>query len=518
MESKKIGKKLISGSLLRVIQLACSIGVSFYLMPFIIHAVGDRWYGFWTLVGSFLGYYSFLDLGLSSAVSRYVSRAYGQNDYTEMNIFINTALALFIALGCVAFAISCLTVFLCPFFINSYEETIVFQKIIIILGSSLAVGFPMRVFNGVLTTKLRYDLIAYIRLFKLFIRTALIIYFIKIGYGILALAFITFAVDLLGYFFDIFLVIKEFPQIQFNRALIHKEKIKSLTNYGLITFISQIADYLRFKIDSFVIAGFLNMSLVTYYYIGARLIEYFCEFIISSVGIMSPVFSRYEGRNDFDSIRKWFLKITKISTTLSFFIGISLILYGKPFLVRWMGSEYISSYYIMVILCIPAIIALSQNPSIGLLYGISKHKYYAFANSGEGVLNLILSVVLVQYFGIYGVAMGTMIEMLLFKIFIQPIYTCHVINITISQYYLKTICYTAIKTTFPLIVYFFLIKNFLKPNYIAIFSFALIQVILFIPISFFLIFEAEDRKAVKDLMYLKFGNVKILKKIFSVYC
>ena len=66
-----------------------------------------------------------------------------------------------------------------------------------------------------------------------------------------------------------------------------------------------------------------------------------------------------------------------------------------------------------IILCSAFTTAFMQNPSINLLFGISKHHYYAIANTLEGVINLLLSLILVKYYGIYGVAFGTAIPMIL---------------------------------------------------------------------------------------------------------
>ena len=72
------GVKLIRGSAVKITNFVLSIAISFYLMPFLIRSLGDSTYGIWTLVGEFLGYYGLMDIGLSSAVSRFISRAVGR--------------------------------------------------------------------------------------------------------------------------------------------------------------------------------------------------------------------------------------------------------------------------------------------------------------------------------------------------------------------------------------------------------------------------------------------------------
>jgi len=494
MESKIIAKRLVSCSFLRVTFLMCNIGVSFFLIPFLIHALGERLYGFWILVSAFLGFYGYLDIGLSSAVVRYVSRAYGQGDDNEINYIVNTCLVLFLSLGLLAFIFSYLAVFLSPYFIKDNNEVLLFTKVIYILGVSLSLGFPMRTFIGILTAKIRYDLLVGVQFFKLVVRTLLIIYFIKMGYNIIALALITFFVDLLGHALYFYFAKRELPQLKLSFSLFQMAKVKSLFGYSLFSFIAQLGGILRFKIDSFVIAGFLDLNAVTHYFIGARLIEFFIQFVSSAMGIVSPVFSQYEGRNDFNSIRKLFLEATKFCVLLAVFVGTSLIIFGKVFINRWMGFDYNDSYNVLLILCGPIMASLMQNPSIGLMYGLSKHNFFSLFNSCEGISNLILSLILIKYFGIYGVALGTAIPMLLIKLVFQPLYVCSVINIKPNKYYLDIIMIMIMKVAVPILLGWFVFRSYLLPNYINILCIAVVYMIFFSSISYFFLLTSKQRQ------------------------
>lgn len=497
MDSKAITNKLISGSLVRLTLLVCNIGVAFFIIPFLIHALGDRMYGVWVLVGRFIGYYGVLDLGLSSAVSRYMSRACGQNDFNEMNGVFNTSLVLFSFIGLVALAISFLILLTCPYFVRDPDEIILFKKIILILGLSLAIGFPARSFVGVLRSKLRHDLLAGVDFIKLCIRTGLIVYFIKAGYGILALAAITFVVELTGYGAYIWLAPREFAQLKFNLSVLDWKRVKILFKYSVSTLIVQLADLLRFKLDEFVIAGFLDVSLVTHYFIGTKLIDIFTQFMASALGMMAPVFSQFEGKNDMPAIRRAFLEVTKIGVILSVFVGTSLIIYGKVFIERWMGAGYYDSYYVLLILCIPMIIALAQGTSVGLLFGISKHHYFAIQSSCEGIANLILSLVLVRYYGIYGVALGTFIPLVIVKLFCQPVYVCRVIKVKLKEYYVDGILWPAIKTVLPILTYYSLVRDYLVPSYLNIFLITGFYVVLFIPVCYFFVLSSSQRQLIR---------------------
>lgn len=445
MSSK--ARTLVKSSILRIFEFFANAIVGIIMMPFIIHSLGDKMYGLWIFVGSFLGYYGLMDFGLNSAVQRFISRAIGISDHKEINKVINTSLFIFIIIGLVALIISFGVAFIVPLLIKNITESELFRKVILILGLNFAIGFPLRVFSGILYANLRQDISAIIELIKLAVRTILIIVSLNMGYGIMALAWITFAMDIGGYLVKYFLTKKLYKYIHLSRSLIDKTKIKPLFSYSVFTFISQIADQLRFNLDNLIIVTFIGLSSVTLYSIGSRLIRYFSELIGAAVGMLSPVFSQYEGSNNYQLIREKFILTTKISSYLSIMISGILIIFSQVFIKIWMGEDYLSAYSIVLILCIPITFSLMQTPTIQLLFGISKHKFFAISNTIEGIANLILSLLLVKKFGIIGVALGTAIPMIITKLFIQPIYTCLIIKLDIRKYYWENIILVVIKAS-----------------------------------------------------------------------
>ena len=70
-------RKLASGLFFRLANTIAAALVSILVMPFVVHSLGDRDYGIWTLVGTFVGYYGVLELGFAPAVTRHLSHALG---------------------------------------------------------------------------------------------------------------------------------------------------------------------------------------------------------------------------------------------------------------------------------------------------------------------------------------------------------------------------------------------------------------------------------------------------------
>jgi len=246
--------------------------------------------------------------------------------------------------------------------------------------------------------------------------------------------------------------------------------------------------------DNLVIITFIGLNPVTMYSIGSRLVISLIDFITATIGILMPVFSQYEAANKNDLLTEKFLITTKISCYLSILLGGLLIIFGRPFIERWVGKEYLYSYEILMILLIGVIFNLMQTPAIQLLYGISKHKFLTILNFGEGVVNLVLSVILLKYYGIMGVALGTTIPMVIMSVFILPIYTCRVIKLDTRKYYSEVMFPIIIKSSIIFIFLWLVLKSFISPHYISLMIVASFVVGAFSIIVFFMEFSTLERK------------------------
>lgn len=493
------GGSLVKGSIFRNLELGVLLASTFLVTPLIVHSLGARMYGFWTLLGTFIGYYGLLDFGLSSAASRYISQALGKEEPGELDDVANTVFFLFSLIGLAALLATLLVVGLCPLFIADPAEAALFRRIMLMLGLATAAGFSLRVYTGILTSHLRYDAIAYIGIARTLASNAAIYWALGRGHGIMALATISFLASLAQSGATYAVCALSYPGIRIVCFRWDRAKISAMFDHSWKNFVCQLGDLMRFRVDSVVIAYFLSVALVTPYAIGVRLVEGFTQLVMSSVGMMTPVFSRYEGSGDYDSIRGALLRSAAVSSMLSAFIGLSIIFYGKAFILRWMGPGYESSYWVAAILCGALIVELTQSPGIQLLYGLSKHDYYAALNGVEAALNLGLSILFLKLFGLYGVVLGTAVEIVIVKLFVLPVHICRTVGLPLRAYLLDAIFVPLLKTAGLLGVYFLLIRDLVLPDYTRLLACVVLQGALFVPAAYFVILSGPERRAVAEL-------------------
>jgi len=70
-----------------------------------------------------------------------------------------------------------------------------------------------------------------------------------------------------------------------------------------------------------------------------------------------------------------------------------------------------------------------------VLYAMAKLPRLGVINVVEGVLNLVLSMIFAHFMGIVGVALGTALPLLFFRLIVVPLYVVRLVGLSLRQYY-----------------------------------------------------------------------------------
>jgi O-antigen/teichoic acid export membrane protein len=186
-----------------------------------------------------------------------------------------------------------------------------------------------------------------------------------------------------------------------------------------------IATQLKFKTDNLVIGTMISAAAVTYFSIGARIVSYAQQMVMALAQNFLPLASQSEATGNTNRLRKVFLAGNRVCAFTAFPITVTLLILGKSVIEVWVGKRYVAtSYSVLVILIIPATLMWAQAASGRVLFGISKHRTWAFVTLGEGIANLVLSIILVRFYGIVGDAWGTAIPLTCSMLFFMPQHLC----------------------------------------------------------------------------------------------
>jgi O-antigen/teichoic acid export membrane protein len=404
--------------------LAVNVLVGIFLWPFILHHLGDSAAGIWVLIFSVTGYYGLFDLGIRSSIIRYVSKYNATGDRENLTRFVNTSLFSYTCVGAFSMVLTLLLsssierLFHIPAGMHSDA-----RLLLLMVGASVSLGFPLGVFGGMLEGLQRFYILNWTNIASTLARAALIVYFLHRGYGLLTVALITVGLPIISSIVRGFIVFNICP-VPLSLKYVDRDSFRHMANYGGTTFLIIVAARLRFRTDELVLGGMMSTVAVTYFNIGARIVDYAQEFVSSLAQIFVPMASHSEATGNLDRVRKIYIAGNRVCAFLTFPITALLIIFGKHIIRIWVGGRYVPhSYPVLVIMMLGFALMLMQAASTRVLFGLGTHRTMAWVVMIEGIANLILSIALVALvptFGIIGDCLGTAIPMAVTYLWFMP--------------------------------------------------------------------------------------------------
>ena len=445
--------------------LGVNILVGIFLSPYILHHLGDDAFGLWVLIFSITGYYGLFDLGIRSSVVRYVAKHAASNEQDEINCLVNTALFSYSVIALLAM----LTTLVVTYGLNSIfhinpEFIPTARRLLLMVGTAVSFGFPIGVFGGILGGLERFLLMNLTSVGSTLMRALLIIIALQHGHGLLAVALITVTLPLVSGLINAAAVLYHL-RLRFGMRYVNRSTLRQIGSYSGTTFIIIVAARLRFKTDALVIGTFLSAAAVTYFTIGARLVDYAGELVQSMAQIFVPMSSQSDALGDLPRLQKIFVAGNRMCALVILPVAAILIVLGKSVIEAWMGKKYVQvGYPVMLILLIPSTLMLIQSASSRVLFGMGKHQMLAKVTLAEGLANLVLSVVLVRKYGIFGDAVGTAIPLTCTVLFFLPHHLCHLLKLRLL-YYLRHSFLLPLALTMPLVGALLLLRRWFVPHH-----------------------------------------------------
>lgn len=394
-----------------------SLVIGFFLMPYVIHVLGDAQYGVWVFINCLAGYAGLLYLGFGATIARYVACYSAAEEWEKLNEVTSLVFFVYLTMGLVALLAAVILAILVPY-MPIWQSHSVFEirMVILMLGLNFAIGISGSVFGGVLMGLRRFDLERCISFTVDVTRLILIVVFLQQRWGLLTIASIYCVVTLTENVGHMLLAYRKLPKLSISTKHLKWSVFKECSTFSGYSFLNTCAQQLIYATDTVVIGVVLGESSVTPYFIALRLCQYLRQPIEKISDVFMPTAGALQAQVQSGTLRDILCKALGFTFLLSAGIFIGASFFGNALIHTWMGPGYERTPTLLTILLLGQIVALPVGVLRAMLFGMGQVRLPALVHLAEAAVNLVLSIILAKFMGVEGVAWGTAIPIIIFEL------------------------------------------------------------------------------------------------------
>ena len=407
------GRLLTRNTLLNFVGQAGPVLVAAATIPFIIRGLGVERFGLLAIAWVAPEYFTFVDLGLGRAITKYVAEALGKDDKDRMSRLAWTAVTVQVVLGCLGtLLLISITPFLTEHILNippalETEAAIMFYLVALsippfLVSSSL---------TGVLAAAQRFDLVnAVSASFNVasFVSTFFgVLYF---GWHLTAIVALLVVSRFLALFTYYWLCIRVFPS--FKRPRFHPAELPTLLAFGGWVTVSSVVVPILLYMDRFIIGMSLTMAAVAYYSIPYEIVTRLWIIPTSLVATLFPAFSMLTSQGQPERLApllgrsmKWMLLTLGPAVVI-------ITAFAGDILQIWLGSDFAhESTVALQILAVGILINSMVHVQNAAVQGFGRPDLTAKFHLLQLPLHVFLVWWLVGLWGITGAALAQSIRL-----------------------------------------------------------------------------------------------------------
>ena len=440
---KKANKKITLLSVISSIILQISSIISGFIIPrIIISYFGSETNGLISSINQFLSYISLIEGGVTSVITASLYKPLVKKDEKKISSIIATTNRFYRKIGMI-FLVYCIGVaILYPLLFDlnfSYFYTCILT---LVLSINLFIQY---MFSLTLRTLLNADKKVYI---------------VSITQTVIIILNIILAIISVNIYPNIFLlkiiscVLFTFQPIIFSiyikknynidkKAKVDNDLLKNRWN----GFAINIAYFIHSSTDITLLTIFTDLKTVSIYSIYALVTNGLKSVINSIANGLNPTIGQTLATGDDNETLKKLNIYEFIIFILVYYIFSVALLLIVPFVMIYTKGITDTNYYqplFGTLILLSEALYLLKLPHVNLAYAANKFKEITIPAFVEAVLNIVISIILVNKIGIIGVAIGTIIAML-YRLIFHVSYTKKIIkSYSIKSFYKKFILFSII--------------------------------------------------------------------------
>lgn len=488
------------GVLLNYLTILLTGIVGILLTPFIISNLGDSEYGLYALMGALIGYLTVLDFGLNNTIIRYISKYRVEGNKAKEEEFLGSIFLIYFFISLTIIAIGSI------FYINIES---IFSKslnpselekakiMFLILIFNLSLTLPGGAFTAISIGYEKFIFPKLSNIIKYIIRAISLIVILINGADAVDIVILDTIMNISLILVNAFFVLKVLKvKIKFNK--LNKTIYKDIFTYSTWIFISIIAQQFQWNIANLTLGIFTDTKTVAIYAICLILVGLYGAFGSSISSLLLPKATKlvYTGSTNL-ILTKEMINISKINTTILLFIFGNFLLFGKEFIMLWVGENYINSWLPAIMMMGVMTLSFSQIFGYSIIEAKKKIKFRAISNLILLIIGVIVGTVLIKDYSIIGMVLGVSASIFIFQVFMS-IYYHKIIGLNMYDFYKSFFKNIFI---FSLLFFFILLIDYnTQITWLNLISKVSLFTIAYLIVVYILILNINEKELVKKML------------------
>lgn len=429
-----------TAALLSYIYLALNSISSILLTPLLLKFLGVEEYGLYQMIYSIGLYILILDLGIGAVMIRYIAEYRARADYDGMKQFAGM-MAFFTIILCVVVLIVGVVVNLN--IENIFEDLTIEQYtkshwMLNLMTFQFIITFVDHYFLGIISAHERFCFSKFIGIIKVFAVFALTLLFVYLGFGAVGIVMANTIVITLITTINIFYT---FYELNFKIIFTKWKREIMLPVFGLMLamFLQSVVANINSSVDKTILGIMCTPTDVAIYSIAATIITLFNTLpsVLSSLFQPQVMNMVVNGTNPF-KLTNLVIRVGRWQFMVCGAFLAGMALFGMDFLRLWVGHKIPEegikfSLMIMLVILPFNMIPLIQTVCISILNAYDKRLYRSLILIMISILHIILTVIIIKFWGPIGSPIGTAISYFLGYAVLLNIYYYHTFHLEIIR-------------------------------------------------------------------------------------
>jgi O-antigen/teichoic acid export membrane protein len=405
-------RKLATNTFFTFLGRCWSFILTLLLTPYILAHLNVQDFGTWVLMSMFISAFNpgqviLFDLGL--VFVKYISHYYTHDDFDQINRVLFSGLLFYGVFGVVLVSVGLIirTPLFHAFHIPDSDSRVYLLVLVSSAIANIAAMF-LSVFKGIQ----RMDKSTSIEVKLSLLNAAGTVLFLGAGWRMFGLAVNALINACCAVLLTWWAVRRMLPRIGVG-AKFDGTLLRGMLTYGMKMQISSLGALVCFQVPKLIVSRFLGIATVSFYEVSSRLALFMRAFPLVMISTLIPATSELGARNDRDRILQTYLMASKYVAMITVAMVAFLVVEARSVLLLWLGQGFESSIILVQILAIGFGANILGGPASQTGAGIGRPEFDMRSAILLTILTPIFGVVLVQGFGVAGVAAGTSLALIL---------------------------------------------------------------------------------------------------------